>query len=132
MTTEDIDITRIPRSALLRLAVEDACTIGATPGYVLDMWEYHTPVGDNCHVCMAGAVIARRAGTDPGTYRVPGSFPEAVADTMRWIDLTRRGRTGSDAVCELIRGRFNNLLGRAPWSVYLVAADMLEAEENAT
>lgn len=52
-------------AALLTLALEDMDIIRQDDRYVIDMSNWHGPLGDKCHVCLAGCVIARRLELKP-------------------------------------------------------------------
>lgn len=77
-------------SDLLELAVTDAEAIEKTPGYVLDMNEWHKPNG-NCRVCMAGAVIARTLGVAPTLEANPNNMEDPRQGQLFAIDSMRTG-----------------------------------------
>lgn len=53
-------------SDLLLLAKQEAKIILKTPGYILDMEHWHYDCGDGqCHVCLAGAIIAKHFPSQP-------------------------------------------------------------------
>lgn len=113
------------KSALLRLAVEDAQKIEKTPGYILDMSNWHVTIADVCHVCMAGAVMVHTLGCTRYDPHNPLDFVES--DKLDSIDEMRGGYgTGLEAANKLIRDNFSQVTRRAPWEIYLKAADMLE------
>ncbi len=137
-------------SELLRLAVRDAQAVEANPLYRLDMAVYHEPIANEdeetgerteyCAVCMAGAVMANTLGADPDCETGPSEFGET--EQLYAIDNLRSGdlddafasldldpdpaqEAAADAASELIRKGYDCYLGRAPWPVYLEAADIL-------
>lgn len=132
-------------SELLRLAVADAQEIEKTPGYELNMNEWHTFYDGVCHVCMAGAVIGNTLGvSDTKTiFSLFGTFGEETANRLSAIDDMRTGTLSwRDAVDEFgatisqleaiescndfIGDNVSGFMDRAEWPVYLHAADILE------
>lgn len=113
-------------SELLRLAVRDARAVAKMKTRKLDMFQWHTPVkGRRCAMCMAGAVMDRTLKVSPKKFLLPqytGEFEALIK-----INLMRKGCTSLPEVNALIDSHFNDVLGRAPWRIYLQAADMLEA-----
>lgn len=77
---------KLPRklSTLLLLAVEDALACQRQRSkYVLDMTSYHDPMGGKCHVCLAGAVMARSLrADDPPAPAMPGCGGDAMSDIV--------------------------------------------------
>jgi hypothetical protein len=61
--------TRLPDtpSALIRLALGDLRKCEADPRYKINFGEWHNPTGQQCEVCLAGAVLAKTCGMDPRT-----------------------------------------------------------------
>jgi hypothetical protein len=49
---------------LLDLALKDLMSCAKSTKYVIDMGTWHEPYRDGCHVCMAGAVMARSLGQE--------------------------------------------------------------------
>lgn len=137
------------QSALLRLAVKDAQVIEKNKNYKFDMGEWHLPKFDNtgkptgkCTVCLAGAVIANTLKVSPKVEKNPYDLEyEGHRDTclkLRKIDELRGGTiyyTGEDddrmeaveTAANLISFNYSDHLGRAPWKIYLKAADILES-----
>jgi hypothetical protein len=140
-------------SALLRLAVQDAQKCEAMPEvYTLDMNKWHFPQsGGACQVCMAGAVMAQTLGAEPGHVMAPYFFGlESIEFQLEAINAMRLGHfegameylhgsreadaeeqqsaldRAGDLVHEALIG-FGERGTRAPWLVYLEAADILEA-----
>lgn len=140
MTKKKSATKRLPkkRSALLRIAVRDAMKCEKDPRFKLDMLSWVTPVGDGtCKVCMAGAVMVQRLAVGDG--RVYMMF-ESISDLnlrgkLYDIDQMRCGEFYDEngeidmraaPAAKLISKHFDHDLGRAPWDIYLRAADMLE------
>lgn len=105
MKTILIKSPRLPNklSALLRTAVADMAAVRKDPRYKLDMTRWHYPTANKkCAVCMAGAVLARRA-------RVPASRDVNVDDVtpalLKKMLAIDRMRTGNFA------GAFVQLFG---------------------
>jgi hypothetical protein len=94
MTTKSIsDLPKLPQrpSALIRLACDDAEKVFRTPGYKLNMVEWHTGTDDGtCHVCFAGAVMAGTLGAPKGTFRQTQDFGVDQA-ALRALNSFRTG-----------------------------------------
>lgn len=136
-------------SALLRIAVEDAQKCEADPRYVLDMGSWHEAGIEEgrCSVCMAGAVMAQHLGADPSESLTTSHF-DADCELLEAVDCMRTGdfvdaftlaRDEEPGTCdyEILSavGEFvwrdyghdaGDVGGRAPWPVYLAAAEILE------
>ena len=128
-----LHMTKLPEklSDLLRLAVRDAQACEADPRYVLYMGEWHRRAGAHCYVCMAGAIMAQTLGADAGANAMPIDFGTSTRMRLRNVDFLRKGDSAllygkAEAAGGLIREHYNAALGRAPWEIYLQAADMLE------
>ena len=143
-------------SALLRLTVEDCKKVEAqSDKYVFDMTVWVEPgrQGGHCAVCMAGAVMMQRLKLDlDEAYQnmpahseciEPSVYDNPTRDKLLEINNLRTGRIMEECIyreIELsdekereireiekdIRECFDHGKGRAPWSVYLHAADDLE------
>lgn len=95
----------LPRrpSALINLACDDAEKIYNTPGYAINMAEWHrsgihTSSG-KCEVCFAGAVMAGTLGAEPKTDCTPQNFG-ADAQALRALNHFRIGDVRG-GLCEL-------------------------------
>lgn len=131
---------RLPEkmSALLRVAVADARKLAHDPRYKLDMGLFHAQRENRCHVCMAGAVMACTLKSNPRSPLTPYNF-SGLGGRLDSIDSMRTGNfdlTLDDIDCEslvaaakeageLVNKHYKSRLGRAPWSIYLQAADIL-------
>ncbi len=132
-------------SALLRLAVADARKVAKLPGYRLEMWSWHFPEKVRgrqvCSVCMAGAVIANTLQTPRDLECGPGQFEQTnhleAINAMRtgsFLSAARQLYKSEPTVFEAFQlGRAAKVVedgyndtGRAPWRVYLQAAQLLE------
>jgi len=77
-------------SDLLELALEDLKKAEKNPNYKIDMGDWHTPDGDACSVCMAGAVIGFTL--DAGFEDMnPYDFPKDIQDKLLAINALRKG-----------------------------------------
>jgi hypothetical protein len=129
------------------MAVKDAQKLQNTPGYVLDMGIYHHQTyNGECHVCMAGAVIACRLGYKQHQEAVPKDFGRETEKALDAIDAMRKGQFGVAADLLGVRpddlsvldyaskavgyyspdGGLHNKLGRSSWDSYIAAARILE------
>jgi hypothetical protein len=124
---------RLPRkqSALLRLAVKDAMLLEKDPRYKLDMMTWHRPsLNGTCNVCLAGAVMACDLKAPLNAWLGASSFEDRrLTAALELIENMRRGNfygVRSKAARALIHDFFDLALRRAPWGVYLKAADLLE------
>ena len=97
MNTIDANLIECPApklSALIRMALEDVRRIDADPRYAYDPREYHgaadpaLPAGPEnpCTVCLAGAVLASRTGTEPHD-----TLDEDVPGWMMALEKVRAG-----------------------------------------
>lgn len=140
---------------LIEIAVEDAKKVGKDKRYKLAMWDWHRPGDDGkCNVCLAGSVIAMRDGVKPTEDITPHYFPLGDDLKLQAIDRARTGSLITAALLvadasmastydvkefikriddgehfyiamKAIKDAYNDRLGRAPWSAYLRAADLL-------
>lgn len=55
-------------SELIRLALRDLREVEADPRYAVNMADWHNPHAEICHVCFAGAVMAKSLGTPVYEY----------------------------------------------------------------
>ena len=79
-------------STAIRQAIDDLKAVEKMKEYVVDMdGSWHNMRSDGkCHLCLAGAVIAR-AGNDPLENLAPGSFDRKLSDKLEGIDHFRTG-----------------------------------------
>jgi hypothetical protein len=132
-------------SDLLELAVADCLEVEAEGKHEFDMTVYYERLNGHCAVCMAGAVMLRR---------LPHNETADMLSTRQWGAETQRKlyaiddmRTGGfenaaerlglsqlgvlEAAKRLIDEAYTDFddnwskRGRAPWPIYLEAADML-------
>ena len=99
-------------SELIRLALADLALCAADPNYRIDMEEWHKPEYGVCHVCLAGAVMAKSLNAPPADQLYSYNFPSShkklfVLNDLRnglvWraidglgIDLSNRGHDAHD------------------------------------
>lgn len=78
-------------SELIRLALGDLRKIEGTPGYVVDMAAWYDRTRTECHVCLAGAVMASRFEIPSNSYLVtPVDFPENIRSKMVALNAFRQ------------------------------------------
>lgn len=138
-------MTKLPDklSALLRLAVKDAQAVEKLPGYKLDMNSWYEVDGDQCFVCMAGAVMTCTLGVKKRRQLCPEDYDEHTADHLHAIDAMRCGEfcpieplpTSGDiqyindalwCAEKIVRSSYDDDLDRASWDAYLEVADIFE------
>jgi hypothetical protein len=123
-------------SELIVLAVKDCKAVEKDKRYELNMGVFHAPsVNGKCHVCMAGAVMAKSLGTAIDQVAAPNLYSNKVQNQLNTLDSIRMGHlwTLNTQVPErvavhvngYIRKAYKAKLGRAPWPVYLKAARIL-------
>lgn len=126
----DEELNALKPSQLLRLAVEDAKLCEQDDRYYLDMDYWHEAKDGLCRVCMAGAVMAKTQGVDPG-FRMTSPYQWVpIQDWMKKVDDLRQGygHLLTYEEKELIsRDWGDEFEERAPWDTYLKVADMMEA-----
>ena len=77
-------------SELIRLALKDLEACEKDPDYEINMNVWHKPVGDQCMVCLAGAVMAQ-------TFEMPknrnsGIYQHEHATIFYGLDELRQGK----------------------------------------
>jgi hypothetical protein len=79
-------------SELIRIALKDLALVRRSKRYVVDMDMYHFPYrsAGKCHVCFAGAVIAKTMRQDWERELVPAYFREEC-EALRALDFFRSG-----------------------------------------
>jgi hypothetical protein len=132
-------------SDLLELAVADCLEVEAEGKHEFDMTVYYERLNGHCAVCMAGAVMLRRLPHEESAIFVrTDNWGAKTQKKLQAIDDMRNGgfyaaadRLGLsqlgvlEAAKRLIDETYTNFdddwskLGRAPWPIYLEAADML-------
>ncbi len=78
-------------SALIRLALDDLRKVERSKKYVVDMGTYHEPEYDGCHVCLAGAIMAKTLKTPLTRTTGTGFYTEG--NKLRALDYLRTGQT---------------------------------------
>ena len=98
MSAETIEDTLPPIGPeLIRVAIRDLEAAERDPAYKIDMAYWHDLLfDDRCHVCLAGAVLAKSLHLDPGAQFHPRRYDhrrdsKTVSDKMLWLDDARRG-----------------------------------------
>lgn len=71
-------------SKLLELALKDLRAVEADGRYIVDMCTYHNKrsKGGKCHVCLAGAVMAKSLKAKCGESYAPYSYEAGVRDQL--------------------------------------------------
>ena len=84
----------MPRE-LIHLAIDDLEKTEGDGRYTIGMHSWHTPVKDNCRVCLAGAVMAQTLNADPGHLHYPCDYQNEHDTTISYrleaLDEFRRG-----------------------------------------
>ncbi|MEM6367804.1 MAG: hypothetical protein AAF851_05810 [Myxococcota bacterium] len=133
------ELNLMPDSRLLRLAVKDAKLCEADPNYIMRMNKWHTWHDHlkRCAVCLAGSVMAKSLDTplqhtvfscseEHGwAYRLDGLRTGDFGHAVAAASVEQRKAMGR--VYRHISDYLDPNKMRAPWAVYLEAADMLEA-----
>jgi hypothetical protein len=80
-------------SELIRLALRDLAAVEANPTYKVSMCDsWHEPHGKVCHVCLAGAVMAKTLATSPREDKVPYEYPDThTVSRLLALDYVRVG-----------------------------------------
>lgn len=73
-------------SELLLAAVDDLRLLSGSPDYVVNMNIWHTPLGGVCHICLAGAIIAKRLNVPHSIVSSPSYFPAIIWLKLLWIN----------------------------------------------
>jgi len=78
-------------SKLIRLALNDLAKVERSKSYSIYMGAWHTPIGPNCAVCLAGAVMAKTLETPISNEVGPLSFDVRTRYALEAIDDFRCG-----------------------------------------
>lgn len=78
-------------SEWLDAAQEDALSILADARYCLNMKVWHSPSAGICHLCLAGAVLAKSLGAFIGDDIGPGELSDENAKGLEALERVRRG-----------------------------------------
>ncbi len=78
-------------SALLRLALDDLKLVEGDDRYCVAMLTWHQPFDGICHVCLAGAVLAKTCEIDPRERPVLSYFGDSIHRQLYAINDFRRG-----------------------------------------
>ena len=111
-STDELDVSKLPDklSDLLRLALADLKACEEDPNYGVSMYLWHArPTADNigfdssrCHVCLAGAVLAKTLHLDPGvtipTLNADAHKTSRLYAAMVALDRLRTGHVRSAAL----------------------------------
>jgi len=96
-TTEPVTIHNATKLyQLLELAINDAEALQNDPRYKLDMGAWHDGthpknVDNACHVCMAGAVMARQLNATITDNVTPSCYDVDIDNKLSAINQLRRG-----------------------------------------
>ena len=136
-------------SGWLELAVEDAIACSTDRAYHLSMQWWHGRIKDStkCHVCMAGAVLAKTCGADSreeikpedcyeykglkeGLYAINkmrvGDFNLAYDRLLNGVDTTGKRYDALAKIGLFVRNDFDKYTWRAEWETYSEAVTMLK------
>ena len=86
---------------LINLAIDDLERAEQDPRYRIHMGQWHSPWDGGssdatCHVCLAGAVMARTLGADPKRTKCPRDYLDArYGDTTSKLEALDYFRVGS-------------------------------------
>ena len=77
---------------LLEVAVKDAKSISKDPNYIFDVDTWHLPInnGEQCAVCIAGAVIAKTLQIEKKRMVPPSIFNTRTNRLLRVLDAIMR------------------------------------------
>lgn len=78
-------------SDLIKVALVDLKSIRRSQKYIVNMQRWHEPIGDACHVCLAGAVMARSLGANPHGDLTPGDYGGMISKKLDALDDFRSG-----------------------------------------
>lgn len=80
-------------SDLIELALRDLNAVAANPEYAVDMKEWHklSPRDNICHVCLAGAVMARTLGFQRERIASWDGLNSTTGKKLRALDFFRSG-----------------------------------------
>lgn len=80
-------------SGLIRVALKDLAKAERTPGYVIDMHDWHSPTqnGKNCSVCFAGSVMAMSLKASPLSDVSPDDWWNGITGKLEAINSLREG-----------------------------------------
>lgn len=92
-------LSKIPSEAIEQ-AIHDLEEVESDERYLVDMGEWHSPRDSDgkCHVCMAGAVMAKRYNLPITAYATPGygivlqPFDTSTQMRLCGLDMFRTGR----------------------------------------
>ena len=96
MTKHDLQDTLPDKpSKVIRLALRDLFDVEHDPDYAINMNYFHTPYVDpdweKCHVCFAGAVMAKTLNTPIDQNALPEDFDEDTGGKLDALDAFRDG-----------------------------------------
>lgn len=140
---KDIKLPNKP-SALLRLAVNDCKKVQKMKTRKLQMlsWHHWSSIDNVCSVCMAGSIMDRTLKVDLKRNIIPADFDFDKQNKLHAVNEMRNGNFDSafslldmkdkynykiNQISSFVSRNFCFFKNRAPWNIYLKAADMLEA-----
>lgn len=92
-TTNTVPNSKLPPtklSDLIQLALDDIDAIEKDPRYVVDMNWWHMPMDVACHVCLAGAVMARSLEVPIDACSYP-HYHKGWWAALKALDAVRQG-----------------------------------------
>lgn len=81
----------------LELAYADMKELEVDPRYAVRLEDWHQPRHGVCHICLAGAVMARRFGAVPDQEVADEDYAPPVQKLLQSLDLLSRGAVGRAA-----------------------------------
>jgi len=87
-------MTKLPDkpSELLYLALSDFEKVEKDPRYVVDMRRWHNPISGQCHVCLAGSILAKTMKYPVDRFVPQVLYGKDILDNkLMAIDCFRRG-----------------------------------------
>jgi hypothetical protein len=84
-------------SELILLALADLVKVERSKNYVVDMGTFHTKYDDDepCHVCLAGAVMAKSLSIPSDVFVAPRDFESDTKRKLLALDRFRQGWASS-------------------------------------
>lgn len=94
-----LNTTHLPTA--IRQALADLKAVEKDERYKVDMNCYHSPIDDQCMICLAGATLVRRMPDEsPGEFCGPNTITDIPLRQMLWaLNAAREGRVWSAVNC---------------------------------
>lgn len=125
-------------SEQIKMAVADMKLCEADPNYEINMNKWH--IGDSfwpkCHVCMAGAVMAKTHDIKPTVNAFPNEFDTEWHKVFKWLDALQGNNTLvlleflSDEQCYKLMETHSHYDRENPEPFYKWTDEIIEALES--